>query len=164
MIGKLPNELIIDICIFLELKSKKSFRETSKKINLLTNNYTYAHIGTMLKYYIGLDYLNDNIKIFLNIVNKYNLINYIYKCISHHFFYKSNFLYLKFKLKSFNNVKTGILIKLFSKTKQESITYFTNKRNLLINKESYNYNCTSKRRNNMFRRKLPLSYSLLLAS
>ena len=100
----------------------------------------------------------------MNIVNKYNLINYIYICISQHFFYKSNFLNLKFKLKSFNNVKTGILIKLFSKTKQESITYFTNKQNLLINKENYKYNCTSKRRNNMLRRKLPLSYSLLLAS
>ena len=165
MIKILPNEIIPLICIYLNLDSKKSFREVNKLINSLTKNYIYAHIGNVIKYYTSGDLSNNDLELFLNYVDKIRLIKYLNNLISDHFFYKKNINFNRYKFYSYSNVKVGVVHRFASKTKEECIKKIQNEMCNIFDKRNnddsdFNLKC----RDSSLRRKLPLSYSLLLAS
>lgn len=165
MIKILPNELIPIISIYLNLDSKKSFREVNKLFNSLTKNYTYAHIGDILKYYTSGDLTNKDLECFLKYVNKFRLISYLNNLISDHFFYKKNINLNRYKFYSYNNVKVGVIHRFIKKTKKECIENIRNKNcNIFDRKKDDCSDFNLKCRDNSLRRKFPLSYSLLLAS
>ena len=60
MLEIIPKELISNIHIFLDLNSKKSLRLSNKSFNNIIKSHVYAHIGNILSFNIGLDFLDKS--------------------------------------------------------------------------------------------------------
>ena len=168
MLEIIPKELISNIHIFLDLNSKKSLRLSNKSFNNIIKSHVYAHIGNILSFKIGLDFLDKGvIRQILNEMSKKHLINFIYKNINNHFFYKECRNHIKFKFKSINSIKIGVLYRITSKTRIECINQLLSTKKIFrrfSNSQYYSSFFAYKHHNKTLYKKLPLTYSLLLAN
>ncbi len=176
MINVIPNDLYIDICKFLDVKTKYNIRLLNNNFNLNTKKLIFGYIGNVIKYHLVYDSFEEmksridiKSKITYNTSKSYKLrtIKHIIKCINEYFFEKSNKpLPKKYNFRTINNVEFGIVIRLMSKSRLQCINIIRNNKNIFRKHEKH-YNDDYEHlnlRNKHLNYKLPTCYSLLLAN
>ena len=158
--------LIFDVSNFLDLESKKSLRTSCKNINYLTKNTVFFHIGNIILNYLG--WLITDYNEFKNHYKKENA--YYIKCIRS----KINDFYfhdsrkkkvIQKKLSSINSIKRGVILRIFSKSKDDCINIL--KKNFSMfrmykNNNNIISNLAYKIQSKTLRDKSLLVYSLLI--